>query len=92
MSRSAGEILAGSKDNSRLTTYLDQQANGNADVCPCDVVQLAEPFRESSWSKSEGLTTIAPSMKFDETTLSSDISHESDVACLEDGNAAGEYD
>jgi len=31
-------------------------------------------------------------MKIDETALSSGVSHESDVACLEDGDAAGKDD
>jgi len=74
------------------TTYLNQQAYDNAEVCSRNVVQLMKPFRETSRSKSERLTTIVPGMKIDETALSSGVSHESDVACLEDGDAAGKDD
>ena len=68
-------------------TYLSYHTHANTEVSSPHIIELLEPFGESSWSETEWLLPITPSIKVDETALSSSISHESDVACLEECDA-----
>lgn len=72
-------------------TYLSYHTHANTKVSSPHIVKLLEPFGESSWSETEWLLSIAPSMKVDETTLGSSIRHESDIACVEECDAEREH-
>jgi len=70
-------------------TYLSDHAHADTKVSSPNIVELLEPFCKSSWSEAERLLSVTPSMKVNETTLSSSICHESDVACLKKCNTDG---
>jgi len=67
--------------------YLSYHTHPDTEVSSPHIIELLKPFDESSWSETEWLSSITPSMEVDETTLSSSIRHESDVTCLEECDA-----